>query len=55
MDSFFIENKTFDRLPEELKKKFNEYQIETVIHEEYEMNQICFVIYVILSGLLQLF
>lgn len=37
---FNIKNKTYDRLPEELKKKFNEYQIETVIHEEYEMNQI---------------
>ncbi len=31
---FDIKNKTFDKLPEELKEKFNEYQIETVIHEE---------------------
>lgn len=37
---FNIKNKTYDRLPEELKKRFNEYQIETVIHEGYEMNQI---------------
>lgn len=35
-----IRNKTYDKLPEELKKKFCEYQIETVIHENYEMNQI---------------
>lgn len=31
--SFDIKNKTYDKLPDELKKKFNEYQIETVIHE----------------------
>lgn len=37
---FNIKNKTYDSLPEELKKKFNEYQIETVIHEEYDMKQI---------------
>ncbi|MCM1399907.1 MAG: DUF262 domain-containing protein [Clostridium sp.] len=30
---FDIKNKTFDKLPEELKEKFDEYQIETVIHE----------------------
>lgn len=30
---FDIKNKTFERLPEELKEKFDEYQIETVIHE----------------------
>ena len=30
---FDIRNKTYDRLPEELKEKFDEYQIETVIHE----------------------
>lgn len=30
---FNIKNKTFDKLPEELKEKFDEYQIETVIHE----------------------
>lgn len=31
---FDIKNKTFEKLPEELKEKFDEYQIETVIHEE---------------------
>lgn len=30
---FDIKNKTFEMLPDELKKKFDEYQIETVIHE----------------------
>lgn len=30
---FNIKNKTFEKLPEELKEKFDEYQIETVIHE----------------------
>lgn len=35
-----IRNKTFDKLPEELKKVFNEYQIETVIHENYNAEQI---------------
>lgn len=29
---FDIKNKTYEKLPEELKKKFDEYQIETVIH-----------------------
>lgn len=37
---FNIRNKTYDSLPEELKKRFNEYQIETVIHEECEMRRI---------------
>lgn len=37
---FDIKNKTFDQLPEELKKKFNEYQIETVIHENCDNNKI---------------
>lgn len=37
---FNIKNKTYHSLPEELKKKFNEYQIETVIHEGYDMEQI---------------
>lgn len=33
-DAFFdIKNKTYEKLPEELKEKFDEYQIETVIHE----------------------
>lgn len=30
---FDIKNKTFEKLPDELKEKFDEYQIETVIHE----------------------
>ena len=37
---FNIKNKTYDKLPDELKKRFNEYQIETVIHEECEMKRI---------------
>lgn len=37
---FDIRNKTYDKLPEELKKVFNEYQIETVIHENYNAEQI---------------
>lgn len=37
---FNIKNKTYEDLPEELKKKFNEYQIETVIHEGSDMKQI---------------
>ncbi len=32
-DEFDIRNKTFDKFPKELQKKFYEYQIETVIHE----------------------
>lgn len=30
---FDIRNKTFGQFPKELQKKFNEYQVETVIHE----------------------
>ncbi len=30
---FDIKNKTYEKLPQELKDKFDEYQIETVIHE----------------------
>lgn len=30
---FDIKNKTYEKLPEELREKFDEYQIETVIHE----------------------
>lgn len=30
---FDVRNKTYDKLPDELKEKFDEYQIETVIHE----------------------
>lgn len=35
-----IRHKTYDRLPEELKKRFSEYQIETVVHEGYSMAEI---------------
>lgn len=35
-----LRHKGYDRLPEELQKKFNEYQIETVIHENYCMKEI---------------
>ena len=38
--TFDLRNKTYSRMPEELQKKFNEYQMETVIHEEYDMKQI---------------
>lgn len=37
---FDIKNKTYNDLPEELKKRFDEYQIETVIHETCNMKQI---------------
>ena len=37
---FDIRHKTYDRLPEELKKRFSEYQIETVVHEGYGMAEI---------------
>lgn len=37
---FNIKSKTYEDLPEELKKRFNEYQIETVIHEDCDMNRI---------------
>lgn len=40
-DAFFdIKGKTYDQLPEELKKKFNTYQIETVIHENCDKSMI---------------
>lgn len=39
-DIFDIKNKTYDKLPEELKKKFNEYQIETAIHEDCDARRI---------------
>ena len=38
--TFDIKGKTYDQLPEELKKKFNAYQIETVIHENCDKNRI---------------
>ena len=37
---FDIKGKTYDQLPEELKKKFNTYQIETVIHENCDKKRI---------------
>lgn len=37
---FYIKNQTYDKLPDELKKKFNEYQIETVIHEHCNAHRI---------------
>lgn len=37
---FNIKGQTYDQLPNELKKKFNEYQIETVIHEHCDKNKI---------------
>lgn len=40
-DAFFdIKGKTYDQLPEELKKKFNGYQVETVIHENCDKRKI---------------
>lgn len=36
---FDVRNKTYSGLPEELKNRFDEYQIETVIHEECTMQQ----------------
>lgn len=35
-----LKNKTYAKLPEELKKKFDEYQIETVIHEDCDSRKI---------------
>ena len=37
---FNIKNKTYEKLPEELKEKFDEYQIETVIHESCDSYKI---------------
>ena len=37
---FDIKNKTYERLPDELKEKFDEYQIETVIHEDCDSSKI---------------
>lgn len=37
--AFDIKGKTYDQLPEELKKKFNAYQIETVIHENCDKSR----------------
>lgn len=37
---FDIKNKTYEMLPPELKKGFNEYQLETVIHEHCDRKRI---------------
>lgn len=37
---FDIKNKTYSELPDELKKRFNEYQMETIIHENCDMKRI---------------
>lgn len=37
---FDIRNKTFDQLPDELKKKFDDYQIRIVIHQNCTMQEI---------------
>ena len=40
-EAFFnIKGKTYEQLPEELKKKFNGYQLETVIHENCDKAKI---------------
>lgn len=38
--TFNIKGKTYDQLPDELKKKFNSYQVETVIHENCDKGKI---------------
>lgn len=38
--TFDIRNKTYDKLPEELRKRFNEYQVETAIHEDCDAHRI---------------
>jgi hypothetical protein len=35
-----IRNKTYEQLPEELKDRFNGYQIETVIHQECDTTEV---------------
>lgn len=35
-----IRGKTYDKLPEELQDQFNEYQIETAIHQDCDITQI---------------
>lgn len=37
---FDVRSKTYEQLPEELKDRFNGYQIETVIHQNCEMSEI---------------
>ncbi len=38
--TFDIKNTTYEKLPNELKKKFNEYQIDTIIHEHCDRHTI---------------
>lgn len=38
--SFDIRHKTYEKLPEELKKTFHEFQVDCVIHENYSQDQI---------------
>jgi len=38
--TFDIKGKTYDQLPEELKKKFNGYQLDTVVHEHCDKKRI---------------
>lgn len=38
--TFDLKRKTYKQMPEELQKRFNEYQVETVIHEGYDIQQI---------------
>ena len=38
--TFDIRGKTYDQIPNELKKKFNQYQLETVIHENCDKKRI---------------
>lgn len=37
---FNIRNKTYDQLPEELKDRFNGYQLETAVHQECDITEI---------------
>lgn len=38
--TFDIRNKTFEHFPKELQKKFDEYQVDTVVHEHCDKNKI---------------
>lgn len=38
--TFDIRRKTYSQMPEELQKAFNEFQLDCVIHENYDMQQI---------------
>ncbi len=38
--TFDIRGKTYEQLPDELKKKFNGYQLEAVVHENCDKNKI---------------